>query len=184
MKKLIAIAALVTTACATFAQGTVDFNNRNLGTANDYLVRFADTLAPVVGTKYVAQLYYGATVDSLTAVGAPALFRIETTTSPGTWSGGTRAIPSLDAVGKSTVLQVRVWDSTLAADWAAAQLSTYKGYRGESAPFSFTYIVSAPPATTDDDMIQFRGFQIAIPEPSTFALLGLGALGMMIFRRK
>jgi hypothetical protein len=38
---------------------------------------------------------------------------------------------------------------------------------------------------TDDDMVNFRGFNIAmVPEPSTFALLGLGALGMLIFRRK
>jgi hypothetical protein len=183
-------------AWSSYGQGTVDFRNQSsvLGTANDYLVRYDTTDArdgtPVVndGTStYVAQLWYGTDVNSLTAVATTAAFRATTTSLPGTWSGGARTIPSPFGPGGTTTatLVVRVWDTSLAADWTAATAGTYAGLRGESAPFTFNFFASSPPAVTDDDMVNFRGFNIAmVPEPSTFALLGLGALGMLIFRRK
>jgi len=197
MKKLIALAAVATMAWSSFGQGTVDFRNQSsvLGTANDYLVRYQTTDArngqPVVndGTSlYVAQLFYGPAgttdMNSLTAVAGTANFRATTTSLPGTWSGGSKTIPGF-SLGQSCVLQVRVWDSSLAADWAAATAVGYTGLRGASDMFAFNFFASSPPATTDDDMVNFRGFNIAaVPEPSTFALLGLGALGMLIFRRK
>jgi len=195
MKKLIALTVLTTLACSSFGQGTVDFNNKAsvLGSANDYMVRFAsdNSLVVNVGTStYVAQLWYGAVgsaASSFAAIDPTAPFRVPTTTLPGTWNGAARTIPApYGLTGTTSVaLQVRVWDTSLAADWTAANLPTYTGQLGASAPFTFNFIASSPPAVTDDDMIAFRGFTIAaVPEPSTFALLGLGALGMMIFRRK
>jgi hypothetical protein len=195
MKKLIALAAVATMAWSSFGQGTVDFNNREsiLGTANDYMVRFASDNSPVVnvGTStYVAQLWYGAVgsdVNSFDPISPTANFRAETTSLPGTWSGGARTVPSPYGIGGATSvdLQVRVWDTSMAADWAAANDAAYLGQLGSSAVFTFNFFASAPPAVTDDDMVNFRGFTIAaVPEPSTFALLGLGALGMLIFRRK
>lgn len=195
MKKLIALAAVATMAWSSFGQGTVDFRNQDsvLGTANDYLVRFAVGNAPVVnlGTStYVAQLWYGAVgsdVNSFEAISPTANFRVATTSLPGTWSGGSRIVPAPYGIGGATsvALQVRVWDTSLAADWAAASAAGYLGQMGRSGVFTFNFLASSPPATTDDDMIGFRSFTIAaVPEPSTFALLGLGALGMLIFRRK
>lgn len=196
MKKLIALAAIATMAWSSFGQGTVDFNNKAsvLGTANDYMVKYNTTdarngtLVVNDGTStYVAQLWYGTDVNSLTAVATTAPFRAVGSSLAGTWNGGARIIPSPFGPGGTTTctLVVRVWDTSLAADWTAATAAGYTGLRGESNPFTFNFFASSPPATTDDDMVNFRGFTIQIvPEPSTFALLGLGALGMLVFRRK
>lgn len=203
MKKLIALVTVATMAWSTFGQGTVDFNNKAsvLGSANDYMVRYqtgdARNGTPVVndgGAAYVAQLWYGAVgsdVNSFQAVATTAPFRAVGSSLAGTWNGSARQIPAPYGIGGTTSvdLQVRVWDSSLAADWAAVQsmltAGTYTGLLGSSQPFTFNFFASSPPAVTDDDMVNFRGFTIAaVPEPSTFALLGLGALGMLIFRRK
>lgn len=199
MKKLIALAAVATMAWSSFGQGTVDFRNSTsvLGTANDYMVRFAGVTpdnvfgtngAPVVGTKFVSQLWYGEAAGTLIGpVGATAAFRASTTSVPGTWTGGTRTVPDPYGIGKDTSvwLQIRVWDASLAPTWADIG-PAYNGLLGSSAPFEFTFFASSPvPLTTDDDMVGFRGFSIAaVPEPTAFALLGLGMLGLWTLRRK
>jgi len=189
MKTLIALAAI---AWSSFGQGTVDFNNKSsvLGTNNDYLVRFPDG-SPVVGTNYVAQLYYGpvgAEADSFTAVACPpARFRIPTTSLPGTWrlDQPPPSIPTPYGIDGITdiLLQVRVWDSNLAMDWGAVLDPTYAGLYGASAVFSFRFFQQSPPHPSDDNMVNFRGFML-VPEPTALALVNLGALGLLIFRRR
>jgi len=117
MRTLLRLFAMAGMVGSALAQGTVIFSNlSHFATTADRLVRGPDG-APLVGTDFVAQLYYGPTPENLRLVtNAPARFRVPTTSYPGTWSlvNGTRLI-GFDA-GDTLWLQVRVWNSTLFPD--------------------------------------------------------------------
>jgi len=193
MRTLIAFTAFATTVWPSLGQGTVDFRNQSsvLGTNNDYLVRLwtGDWIVPLTGTEYVAQLYYGPVGSdswSFAPVPGTANFRLPTTALPGTWSGGGRTVPAPYGPGgiTSVALQVRVWSSAYATSWEDAMAKSDLAHTGASHVFTFNFFASSPPLVTDDDMVNFRGFIVGSPEPSSAALLAIGALGLCLFRRK
>jgi hypothetical protein len=166
------------------AQGTVSFNNNSaFATVANRLVNNVGG-APLVGTDFVAQLYFGSAgtaAGSLTAVTtAPARFRVATTSSPGTWSGGTRTLDGI-ASGVTATLQVRVWNATaFPAGYDAAVAG--RGVTGASDPFAYTVpAAGSPPAAFF--MENMRGFTL-VPEPSTIALGVLGLAGLVFIRRR
>src|SRR5688572_7926756 len=79
---------------------TVDFNNtRTLSATADRRV-YKIPSGPLVGTHFVAQLYYGANAGSLSPVTSnPVRFRNIPNTDPlaGTWSGATRTLTGFNA---------------------------------------------------------------------------------------
>jgi hypothetical protein len=90
----------------------------------------------------------------------------------------------------AATIQLRVYPSSY-ADWAAAEAAwmadaTQTIFIGKSPMFNLAAI--GGDFNTPPNLIGLQSFSLVansvIPEPSTFALLGLGALGMMIFRRK
>jgi hypothetical protein len=178
MKKLIPMLALVG-AMTGYAQ-TVNFNNNILTPAR--LVTFQGTSQGVVGQNYTAVLLYGTSDTSLTAHTGTALFRVPTTASPGTWSGGTRTLTGVPSTpGTVLRLQVAVFDNTQFASYAAALAGG--GILGTSQRFDYT-VPSQPPAPGADSMVNFAAFSI-VPEPS---VIGLGLIGIatlvMLRRRK
>jgi len=195
MKKLLLSALLVIATASAFAQGTVSFQNNQLlagsgpgGNDPTKLIYFGSGSNPLTlgNGAYVAQLWYGgpgSTESSLTAgTGAPSNFRVATTQTPGTWSGGTKTLAGF-AEGASVLLQVRVWDTTRGADWAAAGGPNGALFTGKSSIFSYTVPTSgSPPAAFL--MTGFQGFTIAVPEPSTILLGILGAGALLLRRRK
>lgn len=179
MNNFILCSALFVGVTSAVAQGTVDFsNNRTFVTVADRLVR--DYYGnPIVGTNYVAQLYYGATsAESLVPVTtAPARFRVPTTTSPGTWVGGTRTLNGFGS-GTTAVMVVRVWDSGPNGNGTWDQAAT----RSESSPFSYT----VPPVGAPANAFYMEGFRgMTIPEPSVIglAVIGAGVLFMLRCRK-
>jgi hypothetical protein len=178
MKKLIPLAVLLAGATGVFAQ-TVDFNNtRTFATTADRLVRAVGG-SPLVGTDYVAQLYYGAVGGSLNPVtSAPTRFRNLPNTDPlaGTWSGATRTLTGFNA-GDTVVLQVWAWNGAGGATFATAT------EKNTSATFTYT-IPAAGSLPTAYYIEGLRGFTL-VPEPSVIGLglIGVGAL-FMLRRRK
>jgi hypothetical protein len=169
---------------ASFAQA-VDFaNDRPFLTQADRLVRDVSS-APLVGTNYVAQLYYGpegTPAGSLVPVtSSPAQFRPPTTMKPGTWLGGYRTLQGM-AIGQVATLQVRVWDNTVGATWEEA-LATGFGQTqyGTSALFSYEVPLTGPPPLWYIE--NFRGFTL-VPEPSILALGLSGAFIVVLLRRR
>lgn len=197
MKKLILTAILSVAAVGAFAQGTVTFLNDTgtLTSPPDRFIRFGTNAAASLGvapgalafgTNLQVQLYYGASTASdasLVAVtSAPARLRAATSAGVGTWSsGGARTLGGFDYGSGAVKLQVRVWDITTGATYETSN----GGIRGTSQ--SFLYNIPATAANPPGDFIMtgFQTFQIdIIPEPSTFALAGLGAAALVIFRRR
>jgi hypothetical protein len=197
MKKLLITSILSVTAAVAFGQGTVFFANDSatLTSPPDRLIRLASTGLPATGTNIQVQLYYGAVgagSASLTAVtSAPARLRGSTTSIPGVWASpsGDRTLGSLP-FGAAAVLQVRAWDINFGATYEAAAANAQNtGLIGVST--TFAYQIPATPSNPVGDffMVNFTGFNIApagviVPEPATFALVGVGAVLLALRRRK
>jgi hypothetical protein len=201
MKKLILTAILSVAAVGAFAQGTVTFLNDTgtLTSPPDRFIRFGTNAAAFLGvapnslafgTNLQVQLYYGASTASdasLVAVtSAPARLRAQTSAGVGTWSsGGARTLGTFDYGSGAVKLQVRVWDITTGATYETSN----GGIRGSSQSFLYTIPATAGDPPGNFIMSNFTGLNGAfaidiVPEPSTFALAGLGAAALVIFRRR
>jgi len=187
MKKLVLTLLLAAGTISAFAQGTVNFNNNvTFATQADRLV-YKDVIGStsggtgpgLVGTQFKAQLYAGPDAANLAPVGAVGAFRVATTATPGTWSGGTRTTTFPE--GTALILVVKAWDGTTAASYDAAKAAGL--YAGQSAPFSYTIPATGSPAGAYF-MENLRAFAVVVPEPGTFALAGLGILGLVMARRR
>jgi len=201
MKKLILTTITSMAAIAAFAQGTVNFVNDsvNLTSPPDRFVRFASPTsagnvfgtnnARAVGTTYAVQLYYGASTaneGSLIPLSAAAgNLRASTSAAAGAWAnGGARTFQSAN-VGDVLNLQVRVWDIQFGATYEAARANAaYSSSIGASA--IFTYQVPAATSAPGAFLLGgLTGFTIdSVPEPASFAMVGLGAAALLIFRRR
>jgi len=104
-----------------------------------------------------------------------------TTDGAGSFLGPTVTIPGYTS-GNAT-FEVRSFNG---ASYGAAN-----SYNGISAPFTINGL-NTNPALPSGDLLNLNGttvqglqpFVVNIPEPSIFALAGLGAAGLMAFRRK
>jgi hypothetical protein len=185
MRKLLLVAVGLSAVISCGAQGVIDFNNENLKPPPNPRVRFSNG-AGVVGTNYVAQLYYGAstsTQSSLIPVAdLPAHFDHPPTIRAGYWMGGMRTLDGFNP-GETVELQVRVWDITLAPtydDAAAAKLGEF----GAAAPF-FYLIPPVGAAESDCAMANFQGYALnPVPEPNVIPLTILGIAAVWLLRRK
>jgi len=213
MKKYIIALIAVGAAASVLAQGTLNYNIRvtgavvghvyNVETPDPGVIKFGNTAtetpggtqtytgAWLTGTGWYAELFAANTAGqlegSLTAVaGSVVAFRTGSTLG-GTIATSNLAIPQVPQGGTGT-FQLRVWNNVggTLTTWAAAETEWLKGTiaAGKSSVFDVAGLGGGiiGPA----DMLNFRSFNVytIVPEPSTFALLGLGALGMLIFRRK
>ncbi len=179
---MLPIFVTVLSATWCFAQGTVTFANNVMfhtptEPGTDRLVRNVDG-SLLVGTNFVAQLYYGADANSLRAVtAAPAHFKPPTTTQPGTWLGTTRMLEGVFP-GQTVSMVVRVWDTDFGLTFDAAKAAG--GAWGESAPFSYYINAVGPPASVFL-MENFRGFTL-VPEPSAALLLSVAVGSVLLLR--
>lgn len=182
MKKLIMTTVLVSSlfSGAAFGQGTLSFDSPGA----------APILAPggvasedpnVVGGLWLA-------VGSGQSVGSLAFTGI---TSPIVFSGyffggilnfggpaGTAGLQTL-APGTTVTIQVRAWDTTTGGSFGTATLS------GVSQIVDYVLAGSGTPPTLPAEMALTQPIQLVlVPEPSTFALAGLGVAAMLALRRR
>ena len=208
MKKLLITTAATLLTVAAFGQGQVNFNNASsisgwltLVDRNVHFTTNASQLPPGITpganvssnhaglnlTSLRAALYYAATtqtdVNLFTAAGGgPATFKTSTSATAGSWFGGTRTLDNI-AIGAPANLVVIVWDSSLGADPLSAAVRG--GLYGQSAIFQYTSPSGGTPAPAEFLPNNLSAFSISIvPEPSSFALAGLGAAALLIFRRR
>jgi hypothetical protein len=151
------------------------------------------TGALLEGSRYMAQLYAanGVVVTDTSLQAALPITTFRTGSAAGVVAGGaTATLAGVPLDAASATIQLRVWDNQSGnyATWAAAETAWNAGTiaAGKSPLLNVTAIggtLNAPPY-----LAGLQSFNIyskaAVPEPTSFALLGLGALGMLIFRRK
>jgi len=196
LKKLVMTVLLAVGSLSAFGQGAVSFNNNqtDYATAADRLVYFGTGVpgqtvgAPVVGTNFKAQLYVGSSADALLPILVNAsAFRVASTSFKGMWSGGSRDLitsAGTFAKGQTVFLQVKAWDVNQGATYELAS-GNAAFVHGESGVFSYTSPTSDTAAPTAFYMEGLRTFNIVgVPEPTTFALGGLGLLGLAMYRRR
>jgi hypothetical protein len=221
MKAPIIAALTVTCAVGVFAQGTVVFNNRVLGTVvthvygddnHDYEIRGNGPLDTPAGSTSYAGLTligangfsgkYGAATTFAQLLAANGANQPEgsllpaagvTTFRTGAASGFvvpiTATLAGVPADSPVATLQMVAWDNSsgLYPTWTEASVAWRAGFihAGTSEPFNVNAIggqMNADPILTN-----LTSFNIAyggpiIPEPSTFALIGLG-FTVLLFRR-
>ena len=102
------------------AGALVTFSNRSASTGLDAPVLGLDGVTRLSGSRYVAQLWGGATTNTLAPLGDPVQFL--TGANAGYWDPGTnswRAIPDL-APGATAFVQIRVWDASSSSTYEEA----------------------------------------------------------------
>jgi hypothetical protein len=213
MKKLVLAGCVFTCAASVFAQGTIVFNNRVVGSvvapvygvdpANSTLQQSGNTAngfpvgtttyggAALVGTGFTAQLWGAPGANAPVTALVPATgystapFRTGPAAAAGLWQTSTDAavIPGAAEATVAT-LQVRAWDNQggTITTWAAAV--TAGTSMGQSALFNSAPLGGISPPPNLVGLLSFNLTGTAVPEPSTFALAGLGAVAMLAFRRR
>lgn len=175
MKKIIIAILSMIVAATSYGQGTINFANVGAGLNAPVSVGGA-TLS---GAKYKAELLVGTSATSLSPVaGAAGDF----STGSGYFLGGTVTLTGF-AAGTAPFFQVRAWDSSTGATYAAATtkgastvfaLTTAGGLGGGGQP-------PGPPAL----LLGLTSFSLTvIPEPSVIALALLGGSALLFRRRK
>ena len=186
MKRLALVALTSVAVVATsYAQGTVNFNNRVVGSVVAQVFA-VDGVTGLEGDAFTAQLFggpQGTAADSLTPLTPATVFR---TGAGAGFVVAAGAVPVTGVAGGGTAtLQLRAWDNmggTLTSfDDAMAAGAAY----GSSTPFDVAGLgdPSAQPPTTPPNLVGLTSFAL-VPEPSTFALLALGAGALFLRRRK
>ena len=173
----LALIAIVTTTAQAQITRTFDFTNRGDGLT---------TKAPIydsegnllAGTGYLAQLYVGPDQDSLEPLlpvksfltGALAGYLLPSSIE----AEGLGGSPDLFA------FQIRAWDATLGSTYAEA-LAQGRGGVGESnIAMEAAGIFRGGPPLLPGPVIGLQSFSLSplVPEPSTYALFGLGAVAL------
>jgi len=197
MKRVIALAIAVSFAATAFGQGELIFNHRGSGSGQ---VLLPDGVTPVVGTTYSGQLYAGAAADALSPVvdikgGGSAVFPFPAAAAPAALHGyvasanNTVIVPGVGP-GSSAYIQLRVWNNNDGAltDWDSAVGVSEWGDSGDalaSSPLGGPNPDPSLPAIAAPGLPTLPGFTLnVVPEPTTWALLGIGALAMFFRRRK
>jgi hypothetical protein len=185
MKKLalITVASLMVATCA-FAQGTINFNTR-VGSEVVVQVFMPDGTTPLDGAGFTAQLFggpAGSDAGSLVALTPTTIFR------SGAGAGfvvaaGDVAVTGVPG-GQSAAIQMRVWENMGGTIASYADAVSAGAFRGESNVFDSPPLgdLTAIPPSVSPNLVGMQSFNL-VPEPTTYALLALGA-GALLFRRR
>jgi hypothetical protein len=213
MKKLATVLCLSALATAVYAQGTVNFNNTSTtlvstnrggtignatgaGAFNYALVTAASTVTTItqddlMGTTWTFTGLYGSQIGPAGRfAGTPVSTGAATTTG---WAAG--EVRSFAIVGWSANLagnSGNAWDTIrnqlITGAWvnpAGFFGVSGRGFGASGGGASGLPSFSLFGAPTAQGTPIGTGFALAVvPEPGTFALLGLGAAGLFIFRRR
>lgn len=204
MKKLLVTLAITGIAMGAFAQGTVggvQYQNTG-GVGSERYVFGVDSAAPTsnvlggtrdkVGAGYSAQLYYGAVGASeadLKAIDA-SLTTFKTGGLAGLINGNSKLTIPGTLGGTKVVLQLRVWDSTVAS-WADVlrpeNNNKARGMSGLVSGYELSGVDAQNAPHIGSGNLAKNGLTsfglYIVPEPSVIALGALG-LGALVLRRR
>jgi len=186
MKKSLLTVALALGVVGAYGQGSIQFNNFTSGSVTAPAgkfpgVPFEVSVYWVSGTfaGTAAQLISGGTYQDISApmFGAGPLLENDQNNGAGFFDGGVVSITGAATAGTYSFVVV----AYSGAGTYSAALANPLSYVGNSSVFQVNLVTGATPPGT----ISLPTFQVnPVPEPSTFALAGLGLAGLLIFRRR
>jgi len=212
MKKVLLTLAVVGVASSIFAQGTVQFILNGSGFAariygpeagDNSVSKTGNTTSGLpsgtqvytgpllAGAGFRAQLFAadGLVTDSSLLVASPVIATFRTGSAAGLVPAGLVAtFANVASASALATVQVRAWDNTsgLYPTWADADVAWRAGLIAAGGSI-LAQTGMGGGAVTPPIPSGLRSFNIyynIVPEPSTFALAGLGAAAMLIFRRR
>jgi hypothetical protein len=189
MKKALFVLAVVAMGTAAFAQGTINFQNRNIpkaaGDGTTYNVPLFIFGSSTVGAGTLpggtkAALYKSDGAGGLTQLAITSL-RTDTPANAAFFQTPVTDIDTGLPAGSTATFTIRAWDGasfkagTQFGEWTF----TSKPLGGAGSP------PSTPPGPTGWGSETGSGFQLElVPEPSTIALGALGIGALLLRRRK
>ena len=162
---------------ALFAQGTVNFINI-VGTLNapDFM---SDGTTKISGAGFTAELMAGTSATYLASVAQTGFL---TGAAAGYFNGGTVTLAGI-APGATGFFQVRIF-ATVYGSFAAAQAFNLNNTWAQSSVFSVVTGGAGTPPSTPAPLTGLTSMtMIMIPEPSTAALVGLGAVLFLVTKK-
>jgi len=189
MKKLLLTAAAILVAANIFGQGQGSLSFTSVGETNATKKITDPSGSFASGTAYAVALYWGAATETdprnLTQIGAAANFL--TGGNAGTFFGGGRTITTPGSAVNGPVLsfQVRGWATAAGNSYDSALAAG--GATGTGPIFTLKTKDLTNPLETAPNLNSapgYRGFQIAVPEPSVIGLGLVGAGALLMLRRR
>ena len=161
MKKVILTLSSILVAIGAYAQGTVNFSARVVGTYDAPVFVGALTGARPDGAAYLAQLYAGPSDATLAAVGEAVPFR--TGAAAGYWTAASRTIGTV-VPGADAAIQIKAWAVASGANYEAALAAG--GQAGNSAILRIRTGGDGRPPSLPANLAGLASFAIGFPEPS------------------
>ena len=149
------------------------------------------TGSPLSGSGWIAQLFGadGLNQPESALLAANPITTFRTGLAAGYMQSVTATLTGVALDAPAATVQMRVWDdsSGLFPDWNSAKSAWQGGHiaAGESSvmnSYNIGGFQNVPPYLFD--LRSFNVYFVAIPEPSTFSLLALGACTLRIVRRR
>jgi hypothetical protein len=165
--------------------GANDFNGTGPGTTT-----WGGAL--LAGSGFSAQLWAAPTTGTTIAPesslqAATPITSFRTGTGAGWVAAATATLTGVAADAAVATIALRVWDNQGGTITSWDQAVTASAAHGESPLFNLNAIggqANPAPALVGLQSFNITGGSPVIPEPSTFALAGLGAAALLIFRRR
>jgi len=198
MKKTVLATALALmgsfAAVSSYGQGSVIFENYDFGALNAPVTfgqtanvgGVSGTSGLRVGSEFTADILYsldgGVTYTLLTQgnAGAGGAYPTAFTGTDGNAASGagyflgpTITIPGYTSGAVNFIVEAYHGSSYAAGDW-----------KGKSAAFSVPGLATGQSPASQFPGGSLQAFAVTVPEPSVFALAGLGAASLLAFRRK
>jgi hypothetical protein len=205
MRKFSAVVLLIGMASGALAQGTVILQNGTglvkqwTSPSDSTLISvpknggFIELIAAPVGTPLWGQAviysslagYLGANPGWAAAVNNSGAAPTPIALAPGLFSGGTYTINNI-AEGANAEYLILAWTGA-STTWDAALASGTHGWFGQSAIATTTTgdpLATPVPGFPVSLRPTFAGLILGVPEPTSFALAGLGLAALLVFRRR
>jgi len=181
MKKLLVALAAVLVTVATHGQGQVNFNNYSQNGGNGAPIYDVGSTTAGPGATATAGLFtlvngvetLQATAPFFTGAGADFLISLANSQS----ADGTVTLTGIPENSTGVTFEIKAWDK----NFASYDLAVAGG--GKRGAQTFTGDVG-PANLPANNLVNFPGFTLAVPEPSTIAFGVIGGLALLLRRRK